>query len=82
MEKIISIKAPRLGNFWRAPKTGYAPFVEIGQRVVEDHVVCHIEVMGSFYPVKSGAKCRIAEILAENGQMVEFNQTLFLGTPE
>ncbi len=79
---LVPIRARLLGNFWRALKPGDPPLVEIGTVVKEEDVVGHIQVLNSFYPVTSGTRCRIAEILAENGQMVEYNQALFLGVPE
>ncbi len=85
-EGLIPIKAPLLGIFYRAPKPGAPPFVEVGTYVTEDDTVCMVEVMKLFNTVKAGFKGRIAKICAENNQMVEYNQTLFLidpaGTPE
>jgi acetyl-CoA carboxylase biotin carboxyl carrier protein len=77
-EGVIAIKAPMLGTFYRAPKPGAPPFVEEGQSVTEEDTVCIIEVMKLFNTVKAGVKGRIAKICAENGQMVEYQQTLFL----
>ena len=67
-----------LGTFYSAPKPGAPPFVEIGQLVREDDTVCIIEVMKLFNTVKAGLQGRIIKILAENAQMVEYQQTLFL----
>jgi acetyl-CoA carboxylase biotin carboxyl carrier protein len=74
----IAIKAPMLGTFYRAPKPGAPPFVEVGRRVSADDSVCIIEVMKLFNTVKANVRGRIAKICAENGQMVEYQQTLFL----
>ena len=74
----IAIKAPILGTFYSAPKPGAPPFVETGQLVSGDDSVCIIEVMKLFNTVKAGIRGRIAKICAENGQMVEYQQTLFL----
>jgi acetyl-CoA carboxylase biotin carboxyl carrier protein len=75
------IKAPMLGTFYRSPKPGAPPFVEVGQSVNEDDVVCIIEVMKLFNTVKAGVRGQITKILAGNGQMVEFQQPLFLIKP-
>ncbi|MBW1707047.1 MAG: acetyl-CoA carboxylase biotin carboxyl carrier protein [Deltaproteobacteria bacterium] len=75
---LIAIKAPMLGTFYRAPKPGAPPFVEIGREVSSDDSVCIIEVMKLFNTVKANVRGRIAKICAENGQMVEYQQTLFL----
>ena len=74
----VAIKAPMLGTFYRAPKPGAPPFVEVGQQVSADDSVCIIEVMKLFNTVKANMRGRIAKICAENGQMVEYQQTLFL----
>jgi len=81
-EGLISINSPLLGIFYRAPKPGAPPFVEVGTYVTEDDTVCLVEVMKLFNTVKAGVKGRIAKICAENNQMVEYNQTLFLIEPE
>lgn len=75
---LVAIKAPMLGTFYRAPKPGAPPFVEEGSLVSEDNSVCIIEVMKLFNTVKATVRGRIAKICAENGQMVEYQQTLFL----
>jgi acetyl-CoA carboxylase biotin carboxyl carrier protein len=77
-EGFVAIKAPMLGTFYSAPKPGAPPFVELGQEITEDDSVCIIEVMKLFNTVKANVKGRIAKIYAENGQMVEYQQTLFL----
>jgi acetyl-CoA carboxylase biotin carboxyl carrier protein len=74
----IAIKAPMLGAFYSAPKPGAAPFVKAGQWVSEGDSLCIIEVMKLFNTVKANIRGRIARICAENGQMVEYQQTLFL----
>ncbi len=74
----IAIKAPMLGTFYRAPKPGAPPFVEVGRRVSADDSVCIIEVMKLFNTVKARVRGRIAKICTDNGQMVEYQQTLFL----
>jgi acetyl-CoA carboxylase biotin carboxyl carrier protein len=81
-EGLLEIKAPLLGIFYRAPKPGAAPFVEIGSRVNPEDTLCIIEVMKLFNTVKSGFSGRIVRICAENNQMVEYNQTLFLLEPD
>ena len=81
-EGLIPIKSPLLGIFYRSPKPGAPPFIEVGSRVSEDDTVCLVEVMKLYNTVKAGLKGRIVKICAENNQMVEYNQTLFLVEPE
>jgi acetyl-CoA carboxylase biotin carboxyl carrier protein len=67
-----------LGTFYRAPKPDAPPFVEVGQLVTKEDVVCIIEVMKLFNMVRAGVRGRIAKICAENAQLVEYKQVLFL----
>jgi acetyl-CoA carboxylase biotin carboxyl carrier protein len=75
---LIPIKAPMLGTFYRTSKPGVPPYVDVGSLVNEDEPVCIIEVMKLFNTVRAGVRGRIAQICAEQGQMVEFQQILFL----
>lgn len=77
-EGLTPIRSPMLGTFYRAPKPGAPPFVQVGQEVSEDDTVCIIEVMKLFNTIKAGVRGRIAKVCVENAQMVEFQQTLFL----
>lgn len=73
----LLVRAPNLGTFWRRPKPGAPPYTDIGEAVDEDTEVCLIEVMKLFTPIKAGVKGRIADVLVEDGEMVEFDQPLF-----
>ena len=79
---LVPITAPNLGTFYRAPKPGVAPYVEVGQQVSEATEVCLIEVMKLFTPVRAGISGRIAKACVEDGEMVEFGAPLFLVEPE
>jgi acetyl-CoA carboxylase biotin carboxyl carrier protein len=50
----------------------------VGQWVSEEDTLCIIEVMKLFSTIKAGVRGRVVRICAEDGQMVEFKQTLFL----
>ena len=67
-----------VGTFYRAssPKNAEA-FVELGQEIEEDHVVCIIEAMKLMNEIKSEVKGKVVEILVKNGEAVEFDQPLF-----
>ena len=80
-EGLFTVKAPLMGVFYRSPKPGAPPFVEVGTQVTEDTNVCIIEVMKLFTGVKAGVKGRIIRICAENFQLVEYQQTLFVIDP-
>lgn len=79
---LIPIPSPLLGTFYRRPSPDASPFVEVGSFVEEDDTVCIIEVMKVFTSVKAGVRGHIAKIQAENLQMVEYGQPLFLVQPE
>jgi acetyl-CoA carboxylase biotin carboxyl carrier protein len=80
-EGMQAITAPLLGTFYVAPEPGAPPFVTVGQAVTEDTTVGLIEVMKVFNSVRAAVKGTIAEIVVQNGQFVEFGQTLFLVRP-
>jgi acetyl-CoA carboxylase biotin carboxyl carrier protein len=70
------IASPMLGTFYRAPKPGSAPFVEIGSAVEEDSVIAIIEVMKLMNTVRAGVKGVITEILPADEALVEFGDVL------
>jgi acetyl-CoA carboxylase biotin carboxyl carrier protein len=72
-----AITAPMLGTFYRASAPGEAPFVEVGDEVQADTVVCLIEVMKMMNAIPAGVTGRIVEVCAENAQLVEFGAPLF-----
>jgi acetyl-CoA carboxylase biotin carboxyl carrier protein len=70
------VPAPLLGIFYRAPKPGEAPFVQVGDRVAADTIIGIIEVMKLMNTVRAGVVGEVVEISAGNGDMVEFGQAL------
>jgi acetyl-CoA carboxylase biotin carboxyl carrier protein len=75
------IEAPMVGTFYRAPSPDAAPYVEVGDTVSEETVVCILEAMKVMNEIKAGVRGTVAEVLAENAQPVEFGQPLFLVKP-
>jgi acetyl-CoA carboxylase biotin carboxyl carrier protein len=80
-EGLTPITAPLLGTFYVAPEPGAPPFVKVGSTITEDTTVGLIEVMKVFNSVRAGVSGTIVEVVAENGQFVEYGQTLFLVKP-
>jgi acetyl-CoA carboxylase biotin carboxyl carrier protein len=72
----IQVTAPLVGTFYRAPEPGAEPFVEVGSAVEADQTVGIVEAMKLMNPVKAGGPGTVVAILAENGQMVEFDEPL------
>lgn len=81
-EGAVPVKAPMVGTFYRAPEPGAPPFVEAGAAVQAETTVGLIEVMKVFSAVKAGVPGTILEVSVQNGQFVEYGQTLFLIRPE
>lgn len=75
-EKMQDVAAPLLGTFYRSPKPGAAPFVEVGSAVQADTIIGIIEVMKLMNTVRAGTSGRVAEILAQDGALVEYGETL------
>jgi len=80
-EGMVPITAPLLGTFYVAPEPGAPPFVKVGQQITEDTTVGLIEVMKVFNSVRAIVKGTIVEVVAQNGQFVEFGQPLFIVKP-
>lgn len=72
------LNSPMVGTFYRAPSPGAKPFVEVGDTVKKGQVVCIIEAMKLLNEVEAEEDGVVREILADNGQPVEFGQPLFL----
>jgi acetyl-CoA carboxylase biotin carboxyl carrier protein len=70
------IKSPMVGTFYRASEPGAKPFVEPGQRVKPDTIVCIIEVMKLMNSVEAGVAGTVTHVFAENAAMVEAGQPL------
>ena len=74
---IKHIASPMVGTFYRAPSPEAPAYVEVGQEVDPDTVVCIIEAMKVMNEIKAEIAGVITEILAENAKPVEFGQKLF-----
>jgi acetyl-CoA carboxylase biotin carboxyl carrier protein len=77
----LTIPAPMLGTFYRAEAPGKPPFVEVGSKVEPDTIVCIIEVMKMMNSVPAGVSGTVAEVMAENAQLVEYGEPLFRVEP-
>jgi len=71
------IESPMVGTFYRSPSPDAPPYVEVGQEVDAETVVCIIEAMKVMNEIKAETKGVITEIMAENARPVEFGQKLF-----
>ena len=73
----VHVTSPMLGSFYRSPKPGEAPFVEVGSIVAVGDSLCIIEVMKLMSSVVSDVAGEVTAILARDGELVEFEQPLF-----
>ena len=73
---LLVVRAPLLGTFYRAPRPGAPPFVEVGASVEPDTTVGIIEVMKLMNTVRAGARGVVREIRARDGVLVEYGETL------
>lgn len=77
----VGIDSPMVGTFYSSPNPNAAPFVKVGQAVTPDTVVCIIEAMKVFNEIKAEKSGVVEQVLAKNGQAVEFGQRLFSVRP-
>jgi acetyl-CoA carboxylase biotin carboxyl carrier protein len=72
------IKSPIVGTFYRSPSPDADAFVQVGSTIEPGTVLCIVEAMKLMNEIESDVSGRIAKILVENGQPIEYDQTLFL----
>lgn len=72
------VKSPMVGTFYRSPSPGASPFIEVGQAVKPGDTLCIIEAMKLLNEIEAEVAGEVKEILAENGQAVEYGQPLFV----
>ncbi|WP_298302582.1 acetyl-CoA carboxylase biotin carboxyl carrier protein [Hydrotalea sp.] len=79
--KLLTIKSPMIGTFYRKSAPGKPNFVEVGSEVEVGSVVCIIEAMKLFNEIESEVKGTIVKVLVEDSTPVEYDQPLFLVQP-
>ena len=71
-----AIKSPMVGTFYRSPSPSSPPFAEVGSKVNAGDVVCIVEAMKMMNQIEADRSGTIDSISAEDGEPVEFDQTL------
>jgi len=71
------VLSPMVGTFYRRASPDVPPYVQVGDRVTRDTVVCIIEAMKLNNEIKAEMDGELLEILVEDGRPVEFDQPLF-----
>jgi acetyl-CoA carboxylase biotin carboxyl carrier protein len=79
---LVPVIAPLPGTFYRAPRPGAAPFVDVGDEVGEDTVVAIVETMKLMNSVHAGTRGRVAEICLQNAELAAQGATLMWIAPE
>lgn len=80
-EGLIPIKSPTVGTYYQSAAPGEPPFAKVGDKVGPDTVVCIVEAMKLFNKIPAKVSGTIAKVLLNDGDAVEFGQTLFLVKP-
>ncbi len=78
---LILVKSPIVGTFYRGADPAAEPFVEVGAAVRKGEVLCIIEAMKLMNKIDSEYDGEIVSILFENGQPVQYGETLFTMRP-
>jgi acetyl-CoA carboxylase biotin carboxyl carrier protein len=69
--------SPMVGTFYRRPNPDSHPYVQVGDKVTKDTVVCIVEAMKLNNEIKAEIEGEVLEVLVEDGEPVEFDQPLF-----
>lgn len=80
-DKLITIKSPMIGTFYRSAGPGKPVFVNVGDDVATGQVLCIIEAMKLFNEIESEVKGKIVKVLVDDASPVEYDQPLFLVEP-
>jgi len=79
--KLVEIKSPMIGTFYRRPSPDKELFVNVGDEIKPGDVICVIEAMKLFNEIESEVSGKIVKILADDASPVEYDQPLFLIDP-
>jgi acetyl-CoA carboxylase biotin carboxyl carrier protein len=79
--RLIEVKSPMVGTFYRAPEPGAEPYVKAGSRISTGQTLCIIEAMKIMNELEAEVSGTVREVLIEDAQPVEFGQVLFRVEP-
>ena len=80
-QKLLEVKSPIVGTFYRAPGPDDPSFVEVGDRIKIGQGICIVEAMKVMNEIEAEVSGEIVEILVQNSQPVEFDQVLMRVKP-
>lgn len=79
--KLITVKSPMIGTFYRSPGPDKPQFVNVGDEIKPGKVICIIEAMKLFNEIEADVTGRIVKVLVNDATPVEYDQPLFLVEP-
>lgn len=79
--RYVTVKAPMIGTFYRAPGPGKPVFVNVGDTIEKGKPICIIEAMKLFNEIESEVSGKIVKVLVDDAKPVEYDQPLFLVDP-
>jgi acetyl-CoA carboxylase biotin carboxyl carrier protein len=79
---LVPVEASVTSVFYTRPNPGEPPFVEEGDQVDEDTVVCLLEIMKCFRSIPAGVKGTVEKVLVESGETIQKGDVVILIRPE
>lgn len=79
--KLITIKSPMIGTFYRSASPEKPVFVNVGDEIKPGQVLCIVEAMKLFNEIEAEVSGRIVKVLVDNASPIEYDQPLFLVEP-
>lgn len=80
-EKLLEVRSPMVGTFYRTASPGSAAFVEVGEMVRKNQVLCIVEAMKIMNEIESDVEGELVKVHVANGQPVEYGEMLFSVRP-
>ena len=79
--KLVQIKSPMIGTFYRSSSPDKPVYAKVGDRIAKGDTVCIVEAMKLFNEIESEVAGKIVKVLVEDAQPIEYDQPLFLVDP-
>jgi acetyl-CoA carboxylase biotin carboxyl carrier protein len=81
-KRVVEIKSPMIGTFYRSPNPDSPPFVSVGDKISKGQIVCIIEAMKLFNEIEAEISGTVVKVPLENATPVEYDQVLFEVEPD
>jgi acetyl-CoA carboxylase biotin carboxyl carrier protein len=81
-KKMLEIKSPMIGTFYRSSSPDSPSFVSVGDKITKGQTVCIIEAMKLFNEIESEVSGTVVKVMLENSTPVEYDQLLFVVEPD